>query len=275
VAGVAVVVLPGLFALLILGSLPAMPVHHEPGGVLAPAAVVTVWGKVFDGQTRGPLLNAHVAPAGGIWVASGANGLFVVNVSAGRVPFLVTAQGFHTGAFVVNASGVSFETNFTLQPFTFGIHGAVVDASTQLGLPGATVTVSALNLSVVTTTLGNYRVAVENGSYTVVAAASGFDPESIVVAVNGSPVPQYFLLHRTLTHSSTDRSAGILPTVPLLLLGVGAGGVAAVLGYGLAVRARDAARRRPSPLAGLPAERDEAPRPGPEPERRSTPRRRR
>lgn len=246
----------GLFVLLVVGGLPTGAPATHAGALPRPSATVTVWGKVLDGLTHQPVPNAKVVPAGGPAVPSAANGFYAVNVSAGRVSFQVSAPGYHNSSYAVNATGVSYESNFTVQPFTFGIHGAVVDASTQLGLPGATVTVAVLNLSVVTTALGNFRVAVENGSFTVSAAASGYVPESMVVAVNGSPVPQYFLLQRATGPGPVNRSSGGLPPGPLLLLGVGAGGIAALAGYGLAVRAREQARRRAAPLAGLPAERD-------------------
>jgi hypothetical protein len=104
---------------------------------------------------------------------------------------------------------------------------------------------------VTTNGLGQYRLPMENGTYTVSASAPGFENGSVVITMNGSALTKFVLL-APAGSGGGDNTVGVL-------VAIGVGVSLAVVGLAYLVLRGWGGRfsqRGLGPLAGIPGERD-------------------
>ena len=159
----------------------------------------TLNGTVTDASAT-PLNGATVTLSNGASTATNASGFYQFgSVPAGTYGVSAAKTGYTTGTAsgVVVTAGSTTTQNFALTPSPPGtLQGTVTDASTQLAVNGATVTLST-GATATTNPSGVYQFAsIAAGTYSVTAAKAGYtsNTASGVVVTSGGTTTQDFAL---------------------------------------------------------------------------------
>lgn len=158
-------------------------------GAPPPPATGSIAGTVTDGVTHGAISGASIT-AGSASTATAANGTFRIdNLSPATYTVTATKPGYTaaSGAVTVTA-GATATVNLALTivppaPLTGSVVGTVTDASTGLGIAGATVGTGATTTT--TSTNGAYRLdGLAPGDDAVTASMPSYRPATAVVSVS-------------------------------------------------------------------------------------------
>jgi subtilase family serine protease len=90
-----------------------------------------------------------------------------------------------TGWGSINASALVSGLIYALPP-RYAISGEVIDYATNTGIAGATVSGGLNEPSVTTAADGTYLIYLTNGTYTLTATATGYNPNTLALIVNGT-----------------------------------------------------------------------------------------
>ena len=162
---------------------------------LGQAGVGTVGGKVTDAATGSPVAGAKVSYAGGS-TTTDSDGMYnLTSLPDGSTTVTATRTGYtDQSAVVVITSGGTTAQDFALDPLPGSIGGVVTDSLTGLPIAGAPVMYP--GGATRTNAAGAYSLTgVAEGSYTVIAAATGYVQQFKQVSVGaGEDVVQGFAL---------------------------------------------------------------------------------
>ena len=175
----------------------------------------TIAGNVTD--TSGTAIaNATVSYSGGSTTATtNSSGAYTLSVAAGTYNVTTSATGYQpfTQQNVSVTSGSTATTNFSLSPLVGTISGAVT-SSTGAAIPNATVSYSGGSATATTNSSGSYTLNVAPGTYSVIAAAAGYQSATWqnVTVTNGTTTTLNIVLTQVGTLSgtvTTSTGAGI------------------------------------------------------------------
>ena len=163
-----------------------------------------VSGHVTDATTNAPIAGATVTFPGGSTTTDAAGAYAITGLPAGSQPLSAAAIGYVSGtADTTVLAGTSVTQDFSLTRSATYITGEVRDALTTNTIAGATVetTVSGNQVSVLTDSLGRYRIDVPPGTYQVTASASGYPPitEQVIVTAGAYGSMDFNLLRTGAT----------------------------------------------------------------------------
>ncbi|MGI0071274.1 MAG: carboxypeptidase regulatory-like domain-containing protein [Thermoplasmata archaeon] len=233
-------------------------VAPESVALLASGGNLTIVPPPHPGTIAGEVTARSGAPLGGAEVVavgsegsgsatSNSYGGYSISVAAGSYSVRVSATGFvaATGTATVRP-GTTTSLNFTLKvaAASYPAAGVVVAAE---GGPLSHATVQARNgstsVSTVSDANGSFSLALPNGTYTITATDSGYDPASVTVTVAGGPVRSVDLSLTSAAGSGSGTSPAGNPSgsggwIPLA--GIAAIGIAVVAGAMLLLRRRRA-----------------------------------
>lgn len=123
----------------------------------------------------------------------------------------------------------------TVLPLKYNISGFVLNRSTGLGIPGVNITASQGAGTAVTAANGSYSVFLPNGTYTLTASKTGFNPNTLGIAVNGSAmVDQNITLAWIAQYGLAMQVSGTMVSETHMAL---QGGIIRVSGSGLSASA--------------------------------------
>ncbi|MCI4320111.1 MAG: carboxypeptidase-like regulatory domain-containing protein [Thermoplasmata archaeon] len=235
---------------------PARPTEAEfdvwadVSALATPVAAYLINGTVSDSLTHSPVPGAIVRASSGPSTTSAANGSYNLTIQSGPETLTYTHAEYRTRSIPFNLVAPRI-VNARLVPFNWTLSGSVLDAATSTPIIGAVVTYLPGGVHNTTNGLGQYRLPMENGTYTVSASAPGFQNGSVVITMNGSPLTKFVLL------APAGGGGGGNDGTVLVAVGVGVAVAVVALAY-LILRSSGGrfSRRRPGPLAGIPGERD-------------------
>ena len=235
---------------------PALPTEAEldvladVSPIAVPFASYFVNGTVTDSLTHAPVAGAIVLASSGPSTVSTVNGTYNLTIKSGPETITFTHAGYLTRSIPLTLVAPRI-VNARLVPYNWSLSGSVLDAATSTPIIGAVVMYLPGGVHTTTNNLGQYRLPMENGTYTVSASAPGFQNGSVVITMNGSPLTKFVLL--------APAGAGGGGNDIGVLTAIGVGVSLAVVGLAYLILRTWGGRfssRRPGPLAGIPGERD-------------------
>ncbi len=160
----------------------------------------TIQGLVKSATTSAPIAGALVQTSGGSTSTDG-SGSYRLSLAPGLYTVTASAPGYLAqtqNAAVV--TGQTFQLDYALAPTPGSLNGRVLDSSTNLGIPKATVSLSPGGLTTTTDLTGAFTFAAVNpGTYTVSASAMTYSPSTQTVTVPaGQSVDVTLTLKRSL-----------------------------------------------------------------------------
>ena len=169
---------------------------------LAPPGDVT--GRVYDVATDTSIAGATVTFPGGSTTTDAGGQYTITGLPAGAQALSAAAIGFvSANANPTVVAGASVTQDFALTRSATYITGEVRDALTTNTIAGATVEtlVNGGQVSVLTDSLGRYKIDVPPGTYDVTASASGYPPitEQVIVTAGAYGSMDFSLLRTGAT----------------------------------------------------------------------------
>jgi len=144
----------------------------------------TIQGLVKSATTSAPIAGTLIQTAGGSTSTDG-SGSYRLSLAPGFYAVTASAPGYL--AQTKNAAaltGQTFQLDYALAPTPGSINGLVLDSSTNLGIPNATVSLNSGGLTTTTDLTGAFTFAAVNpGTYTVSASAMTYSPSTQTVTV--------------------------------------------------------------------------------------------
>jgi len=116
-----------------------------------------------------------------------------------------------TGWGTPNATGLVNGLIYAMPP-RYAISGDVLDYSTGSGIVGATVSAGVGQASTTTTAGGAYTLYLTNGTYTFTATATGYNPNTLALIVNGSALSGENIVLSSLSLGVANTISGALLT---------------------------------------------------------------
>ncbi|HSS35818.1 MAG TPA: carboxypeptidase regulatory-like domain-containing protein [Patescibacteria group bacterium] len=163
-----------------------------------------VSGRVYDVATGTSIAGATVTFPGGSTTTDAGGQYTITGLPAGAQPMSAAAIGFvSANANPTVVAGSSVTQDFALTRSATYITGEVRDALTTNTIAGATVetSVNGGQVSVLTDSLGRYKIDVPPGTYDVTASASGYPPitEQVIVTAGAYGSMDFSLLRTGAT----------------------------------------------------------------------------
>jgi subtilase family serine protease len=114
-----------------------------------------------------------------------------------------------TGLGSVNASALVSGLTYALPP-RYAISGDVLDYTTNAGIAGATVSAGLGEPSVTTAADGSYTIELTNGTYTLTASMTGYNPNTLALVVNGAAMTGENIILASLSLGTAFTVSGIM-----------------------------------------------------------------
>ena len=208
-----------------------------------------VTGTARDATTGAALAGVEITENGSVLATTGPSGVYEMMLANGSYTFV--AQGgsaagvsYSPLTFLVRVDGGTVVHNVSMAEATARLTGVVVDASSGLPIPGASVSLSGgalgAGLSAVVGVTGGFTFSVAPGTYLLNASAPGYTPASSPVSVPSAGPVDVALSVASFGGPGTPAVTAL--DLALVGLGVAVVVLAAVLVW----------RRRPPPPVELP-----------------------
>ncbi|HZY91208.1 MAG TPA: carboxypeptidase regulatory-like domain-containing protein, partial [Thermoplasmata archaeon] len=148
-----------------------------------------------------PVAGAAVSIGGGATVRTGLDGTFAFQEPNGTYLLNVSAAGCGSVSRAVTVDGAAVTLTVPLPFFDWNVSGNVVDSVTGQGIAGANVSTlpgpMTASESTQTDSLGQYRLGLPNGTYSVNVSATGYASTVLAATVKGSSITLDAVLQAT------------------------------------------------------------------------------